>query len=296
MTNFPWPVVRGVQPDWTGRDFDVAGARCAVLDYEAGESGWSEDLTRFHEDTAGQGTHPIDVASRRRAKSALRRYLRADDPNLVLLEVGCSSGFLLEELAADWPARLVIGSDYIAGPLYRLAARMPTIPLLRFDLTKCPLPAASLDAVVILNVLEHIEDHQEAVRQVARILKPGGIVVVEVPAGPQLYDVYDKFLRHYRRYRASEVRQILADGGLTVVSQSHLGSLPYPAFAFIKRRNRRWLNAPEQVQQAIVERAIRDSGHGGFLKWTTAVEEWLARWVDFPIGIRCVAVAVKPAR
>ena len=272
----------------------MGGTRCAVLDFEAGESGWSEDLTRFHEDAAGQGTHPIDVASRRRARSALRQHLRSENPELVLLEVGCSSGFLLEELASDWPGHLVIGADYIPGPLYRLATRMPAIPLMRFDLTRCPLPSASVDAVVILNVLEHIEDHQEAVRQVARILKPGGIVVVEVPAGPQLYDVYDKLLKHYRRYRAGEVRQILEDAGLPVVSLSHLGWLPYPAFALVKRRNRRWLDAPEQVQQAIVERAIRDSGNGPFLRWATVIEEWVGRWVSVPIGIRCVAVAIKP--
>jgi SAM-dependent methyltransferase len=293
---FDWPPLHGLSPIWTGRGFLVGGEARAMLDYEAGESGWSEELTRFHEEAAGEGTHPIDVASRQRARAALRRHVRADRGEVVLLEIGCSSGFLVQELIGDWPEGLVIGSDYIAGPLRRLATRLPNLPLLRFDLIKCPLPSASVDAAVLLNVLEHIEDDEAAVGQVARILKPGGVAVVEVPAGPRLYDAYDKYLRHYRRYELEQVSRLLERAGLTVVTGSHLGCLLYPAFAFVKRRNQRWLAAPEQIQRAVVERNIRRSGQGPLLRFTTAIEEWLARWVSFPVGIRCVAVAMKQGR
>jgi SAM-dependent methyltransferase len=291
--SFDWPTLQGLSPIWTGRGFLVGGEARAVLDYDAGESGWSEELTRFHEEAAGEGTHPIDVASRRRARAALRRHVLADHRQAVLLEIGCSSGFLLRELMSDWPEGLVIGSDYINGPLRRLATRMPDLPLLRFDLIKCPLPSASVDAAVLLNVLEHIEDDEAALRQVARILKPGGVAVVEVPAGPRLYDAYDKYLRHHRRYDLREVSQLLERAGLTVVTASHLGCVLYPAFVLVKRRNQRWLDAPEHVQRALVERNIRRSGQGPLLKLATAIEEWLARWVSFPVGIRCVAVALK---
>ena len=294
MKGFPWPSINGAQPTWNGTGFDLDGRRAAILDFGAGESGWSEELTDFHEGTAGEGVHPIDIASRRRARAALRRHLRVERPEeIVILEVGCSSGFLLEELARDWPRSLVIGSDYIPGPLHRLAPRIGGVPLLRFDLVRCPLPSASVDAAVLLNVLEHIEDHEAAVRQVARILKPGGVAVVEVPAGPHLYDVYDKYLKHYRRYRLSDVRTLVEGAGLTVAAASHLGCLLYPAFAFVKRRNRRWLEASEEVQRQVVERDIDISSRGPLLKWTTEVEEWLGRWASFPMGIRCVVVAVK---
>jgi SAM-dependent methyltransferase len=293
-SQFSWPPLDGVRPIWTGRGFDVAGRNCAVLDYEAGESGWSDALTRFHEDTAGEGTHPIDVASRRRARAALRRHLRADDGTLVLLEAGCSSGFLLRELVRDWPGSLVIGSDYIPDPLYRLASRMPGVPLLRFDLVECPLPSASVDAAVLLNVLEHIEDDTGAVEQVARVLKPGGVAVIEGPAGPRLYDAYDRYLQHHRRYRERELARLLECAGLRVAERSHLGFLMYPAFALMKWRNRRWLDAPEDLQRSIVERSITGSRHSRLLRWTTAIEEQFAGRVRYPAGIRCVAVALKP--
>jgi SAM-dependent methyltransferase len=293
MTQFPWPSIGGVWPTWTGRGFDVGGQHRKVLDFEAGDSGWSQALTRFHEDTAGQGTHPIDVASRQRARAALRRHLKTRPADAVILEVGCSSGFLLRELVSDWPESLVIGSDFIVEPLERLAEQAPTLPLMRFDMVKCPLPSASVDAIVLLNVLEHIDDDARAVGQVARVLKQGGVAVVEVPAGPGLYDVYDKYLRHYRRYRLQELCELLERAGLRVASRSHLGFLLYPAFALVKRRNRRWLDEPEDVQRAVVERSIKQTGRGPLLRWATTIESVGARWLSYPVGIRCLAVAVK---
>lgn len=288
--SFPWPDLDDGKATWTGHGFLVGGQKRSILDYGAGQSGWDDELTRFHEEVAGDGTHPIDAASRRCARAALGQHL---DSRPVILEVGCSSGFLLRELAADWPQGLIIGSDFIAEPLHELSRRMPSLPLLRFDLVECPLPSASLDAVVMLNVLEHIERHDMAVQQVVRILKPGGIAVVEVPAGAQLFDVYDKYLKHFRRYSRRDLRDLLTRAGLRVVSESYLGCLIYPAFALVKRRNRRWLNAPEETQRRIVANQIRQTGRGPLIQWTTAIEERLRNWVNLPCGIRCLAVAVK---
>jgi SAM-dependent methyltransferase len=294
VTAFDWPPVRGVRPQWTGRGFRVGDRSCPVLNYDADESGWSEDLTLFHEEVAGDGQHPIDVASRRRARRALKQHLHDSTERNAILEVGCSSGFLLHDLVTDWPGSLVIGSDYIPGPLNRLAERVPTLPLLRFDLVKCPLPSASLNAVVLLNVLEHIEDHKSATAQVARILKPGGVAVIEVPAGPHLYDAYDEYLRHFRRYRLDELCRMVEAAGLRVVDRSHLGFLIYPAFALTKRRNRGALHASEAVQRAVVEQSISRSRMTPVLRWTMAIEERLGSWLCYPSGIRCVITAVKP--
>src|SRR5205085_10979289 len=121
----------------------------------------------------------------------------------VILAVGCSSAFLHRDLRRELPDASIIGADYVRGPLDDLHRSMPDIPLLQFDLVQCPLPSESVDVVVLLNVLEHIENDAGAMEQVARILKPGGAAVIEVPAGPHLYDVYDKVLMHFRRYRSS---------------------------------------------------------------------------------------------
>lgn len=291
---FDWPSIGKVRPIWTGREFLLDGRQYPVLDYEAGDSGWSDDLTLFHEDVAAEGLHPIDVASRRHARAALKRYLRVDSDRAAILDVGCSSGFLLRDLAEDWPKSLIIGSDYIVGPLQRLATRFPTVPLLRFDLVNCPLPSESLNAIVLLNVLEHIEDDGAAVRQVTRILRRGGIAVVEVPAGPHLYDAYDTYLKHFRRYRLGRLVRMLEGAGLRVLERSHLGFFVYPAFARQKRSNQRTGAASENDHRAIVEQNINSSATAPLLKWAMAIEQQIGRWVRYPVGIRCVVTAMKP--
>ena len=289
--SFDWPLLEGSRPVWAGDRFIVDGRSCHVLDYDGGASGWSEDLTLFHEAVAGEGDHPIDIASRQRARQVLKQHLGQRRP--VLLEVGCSSGFLLRELVQDWPDHLVIGADYIRGPLDRLSSAMPTLPLLRFDLVACPLPSESVDGVVALNVLEHIERDAAAVEQIGRVLKPGGVAVIEVPAGPHLYDAYDKYLHHYSRYRLDELCRMVERAGLAVAERSHLGFLVYPAFAMVKRRNRRALGESEEVQRQVVERSITSSGAGPLLRWATWIEARIGQWVSYPVGIRCVITAIR---
>jgi SAM-dependent methyltransferase len=288
--DYPWPELGPSRPRWTGAGFLVGDRRVGVLAYSGGESGWSDLLTHMHETWAG-ANHPIDDMSRGWAASALRRHVTLPAP--VLLEVGCSSGFFITSLRDQWPSALVMGSDFLRDPLERLAAREPAIPLLQFDLVQCPLPDGSVDAIVMLNVLEHILDDRAAVGQVARVLKPGGIAVVEVPAGPHLYDAYDEFLQHERRYTARTLASLLEGGGLTVLEQSHLGFSVYPAFAMVKRKNRRRAASSSEAKRRVVESNIRQTRTSVILRFLLEGESWLGRYVSFPIGIRTVAVARK---
>ncbi len=64
-----------------------------------------------------------------------------------------------------------IGSDYVRGPLEKLARELPGVPLLHFDLRECPLRDNSVDAVLMLNVLEHIDDEARAMHYVQRIFR-----------------------------------------------------------------------------------------------------------------------------
>jgi len=289
---YRWPTPPGCpgEPVWTGGGFRVGTEVVPFLSYTVGTSGWTDDLTTFHEDNAGSD-HFIDRASRGHALSQVRRH--AAGPAPVVLEVGCSSGFCLEALRGELPHARLIGADYVRGPLELLARRVPDIPLLQFDLVHCPLADDSVDVVVLLNVLEHIEDHEAAVRQVRRVLKPGGAAVIEVPAGPHLYDVYDKVLMHYRRYELSGLCRLLEGAGLSVVHASHLGAFLYPGFWYVKKKNKRYLSAPEDVQKQVVAGAIRKTGRSRLCEGVMWLEACLRRWTAFPFGIRCLATGVK---
>lgn len=294
MVDYPWPSPPGTteKPIWTGHGFRLGDALVPVLWNTIGTSGWTDALTRFHEETAGS-SHWIDRASRQHALEQLRKHARTESP--VILEVGCSSGFMLRLLRERFPHALVIGADYVRGPLEQLAVHMPDVPLLQCDLTECLLPGSSIDTVVLLNVLEHIPDDAAAVRQVYRILKPGGIAIIEVPAGPHLYGIYDKLLLHHRRYSLVALKRLVESAGLQPLEQSHLGFFVYPGFWFVKQWSERCLAKKDTVQQGIVAQNIRDTGKSRLLDVIMRVELLLGKRVSYPIGIRCLLTCAKIA-
>ncbi len=234
----------------------------------------------------------MDVASRANAIEALITHISVDRP--VLMDIGCSSGFMLKALRESFPSSTVIGSDYVRGPLVNLAESNPEIPLLQFDLTQCPLPEKCLDGVTLLNVIEHIEDDASALRQTLRLLKPGGIAVIEAPAGPGLYDVYDKHLMHFRRYRMADLLAILKSAGFEILHRSHLGFFIYPGFVFVKKRNRRYLKADADVQREVVASNIHAVKDSRLMHTVMSLENAMRRYVSYPAGIRCVVICRRP--
>ena len=263
-----------------------------VLSYDTTKSGWTDELTSFHQDTAGDD-HYIDIASRKRTLKALRKAVKADDA--VIIDIGCSSGFMLHVLHEEFPKATLIGADYISGPLQVLAASLPGIPFLQFNLVSCPLFSSSFDAVILLNVLEHIEDDFAAMQQAYRITKPGGVVVIEVPAGPQLFDIYDKQLMHFRRYRLKSLCEKLESAGFEIDERSYLGAFVYPAFAIVKKRNQRYMDCPDEVQREIVAKNISQVRRNPLMNAIMRVEEILRPYVRYPVGIRCVVTCRKPS-
>ncbi|MCC6178218.1 MAG: class I SAM-dependent methyltransferase [Chloroflexi bacterium] len=278
---------------WTGHGFILDGKPTSIVSYVVGASGWSDNLTTFHEEHAGTN-HPIDVASR---NFALEPFKRLSKDNLVVLEVGCSSGYYLRLLRDHLPNATVIGSDYVLGPLRELATTLPDVPIIQLDLVHCPLPSQSIDVVVMLNVLEHIQEDAAALRQVYRVLRPGGLLILEVPAGPLLYDVYDRLLLHYRRYSMRRIRSLFAAAGFEITSATHLGAIVFPGFAAVKLWNRFALS-PNKVRREqetrVVSGYIQATGTNPLLSLAFALERWLGRWISWPFGIRCVLVGRRP--
>ncbi len=280
----------GAVPVWVGNGFSIGGELVQVLEYGSNVCGWTDELTAFHEESAGS-SHFIDNASRQYALRQLKNNLTAQSP--VILEVGCSSGFMLRMIRERLPNVTLLGSDVISGALRQLAAKMPDIPLLQFDLVNCPLPEKSLDAVVMLNVLEHIEDDKKALQQVYRILKPGGIAVLEVPSGPHLYDIYDKMLMHRRRYSLTTLSRLVKGSGFEIIKKSHLGFFMYPGFSIVKKRNKRLLSTEKSVIRHVVQKNIRDTGGNRLLNVLMKIELLMGKCISYPFGIRCLLTCVK---
>ncbi|MFN8111537.1 MAG: methyltransferase domain-containing protein, partial [Thermoleophilia bacterium] len=80
-----------------------------------------------------------------------------------------------------------------------------------------PVEDATMDVAVCAEVLEHLDDDAGAVRQLARVLRPGGLLVVTVPAGPHRMDWTDTWAGHRRRYAAPQLTELLRAGGFVRV-------------------------------------------------------------------------------
>jgi SAM-dependent methyltransferase len=286
--DLPAPAGYSDSPKWDGRNFVFDDQITPVLEYSENFAGWSDDLTALHEEAAGD-SHPIDLASRKDALEQVKRYLPTTDA--VILEIGCSLGFLIRDLVKSFPESLVLGADVVKEPLYKLARYLPGVPLIRFDLLRCPLPDQSVDMLVMLNVLEHIEDDVTALENAFKLLKPGGSLIIEVPAGPYLYDAYDAELHHFRRYSATELNDKLIAAGFSVCRKSHLGFVLYPAFAVVKLLNK-WL--PSRRRQMVVRDQAASTSGSWLVNLAMRFESNYLSAFYLPFGIRTLAVAIRP--
>jgi SAM-dependent methyltransferase len=290
--SFPWPPLKkgGPAPVWSGQGFAVGDEEHPFLQYQDDEHAWEDSLLQMHEKEAG-ADHFIDIASREQAVEGLRFAGRADG---VVLEVGISSGYLLPMLRQAYPDGLVIGADLQRDVSASFHRRDPSFPLMQFDLTACPLPDASVDVFVALNVLEHIQDDAQAMREIYRILKPGGIAILEVPAGAWLFDIYDSMLNHYRRYSMSGLLRLVRQAGLQPLWRSHLGFFLFPGFAAVKLLNRLQYREDPAGARAKVAKQIGGSRRQPFFSFLMRLERRIGRHLYLPFGIRCLMVARKP--
>jgi SAM-dependent methyltransferase len=255
------------------------------------EVNWSEGLEELHEESSR--THFIDVWTRR----AMLTRLGPLAPSATIVDVGCSTGYLLEDLRARLPGASLIGVDLVAGGLRKAHELIPDATLLRADACALPLEDASADALVSANLLEHVPDDRKALSEMLRVLRPGARAVVVVPVGPGNYDYYDRFLGHERRYARGELATKARAVGLVVLDDILLGAPLYPAFWLVKQLNRRRHGRLRGAElEARVRRDIERTKDSPLGHVACRLEErLLARGISAPFGIRGLTVLASPA-
>ena len=206
-------------------------------------------------------------------------------PDDLLLDCGAGTGRFAQEMAAH--CRVLVLDDHEEA-LRLLRTRFRADQILSLAGDQVPLPDASLDYVTALDVLEHTPDDRAVVTGFHRLLKPGGVALVTVPAGMALWSDWDTALHHYRRYARPQLRALFPDTQWELVHVNYTNVAVYPA-VWLVRRWRKWF--PPQGGAARREDQLPAPWLNGVLRWLFVRP---AYWrVPFPFGVSLLLVARK---
>jgi SAM-dependent methyltransferase len=203
--------------------------------------------------------------------------------NLRILDVGCGTGAMsaaMSELGS------VVSAD-LSDLALRYSARRGLRSLSSCDATRLPFRSGAFDAVVALDLLEHIPDDGAAAMEFCRVLTPGGCLFATVPAYRSLWSGHDQALMHMRRYNRAEVRSLIVGGGLRVLRLSYAMTALFPLVWLVRMLERRSPTPQASVKPlpAAVNRAL--------IRVLNAENAALRR-VDLPFGVTVLCVAERP--
>jgi 2-polyprenyl-3-methyl-5-hydroxy-6-metoxy-1,4-benzoquinol methylase len=175
-----------------------------------------------------------------------------------ILEVGCGIGTYTAEIALG--VRQVVAMDlertFIEQAARRLGKR-PNVQLICADATQADLPELldrEFDTVILLDVLEHIEDDFALLARLSARLRPGGHLILKVPAMPSLYSPMDEAIGHWRRYHKRSLAAVFAGAGLEPVRIWPFNAAGVPGWWWNGRLRRR--RSPPQEQVALYNRLV----------------------------------------
>ncbi len=239
------------------------------------------ELREYEMMARDETVHPWFIATRGIIRDAFMEAGITSDSRV--LDVGCATGGTMKSLAGM--ARFTgLDSSPVAA---RLARDISGAEVVLADATMMPFESASFDGVVACHILEHIQDHDAAVSEMRRVLKPGCPLVALVPCHQFMFNHHDRALHHVRRYSRAEFIALLRRNGFTPSKVAWTNSLVFPVTAVAR----------------VLSRLGRDDGPTGsdttvglgpllpLLGAVTGAERLLTRSFPLPFGVGLLVVA-----
>jgi SAM-dependent methyltransferase len=222
---------------------------------------------------------------RRRIVASVLGSVLGGKRDLRILDIGCGTGGMIPILT---PFGRVTGIDPAEAAIgYSLERYSGQAEFLRVDFPRESPPGRDYDLVTLFDVLEHLDDDAEALRRAADLLRPGGRMILTVPAHRLLWSPHDEINRHRRRYAYGEFRERILGAGLAVHRMTYFNTFLFP-LVWGTRRIRRALarkgdrRSDFRIEQDWINNLLAD---------LFGAERFLLRYFDLPFGVSIFAVA-----
>jgi len=213
--------------------------------------------------------------------------LAASRRDLRLIDCGCGTGYNLSLLR---PYGQVFAFDLTAEGARRAGASGR--PIVRADMEHIPFASESFDIATSFDVVQSVPDDRKALREIARVLKPGGYAVLNVTALELLRGDHAEVWGELRRYTPTTAARLIADAGLQAVRISFLFGSLLPLMLAVRTGQK--LLRSFRSPQGDSELHVPPAPVNGALTWLVSREAALARRVPMPFGSSLMLVARKP--
>ncbi len=202
-----------------------------------------------------------------------------------LLDCGAGTGRFALEMQAH--CRVLVLDDHEES-LRILRTRFRPEQILSLAGDQVPLPDGSLEYVTALDVLEHTPDDRAVVAGFQRLLKPGGVALVTVPASMALWSDWDVSLHHFRRYSRSQLKALFPLAQWELLHVNYTNVAVYPAVWLVRKWRKLF---PLPAGQTRREDQMPAPGLNELLRWLFVRP---AYWrLPFPFGVSLLLVARK---
>ena len=209
-----------------------------------------------------------------------------DNPNPRILDVGCGTGANLKMLGLYGQAEGVDISEQAVEFCKRRG--LGTVKLGAIE--DLPFEDQSFDIVTALDVIEHLDDDAAGLQEMRRVLRPGGTLLLFVPAFMFLWGVQDDVSHHRRRYRLPALRRLLEEGGFEVEKATY-ANITFFMPVLLVRTFMRWLGI-----RAATEYGINIKKMNTPLSRIIAAERVFLTRGSFPFGVSALCVARRVER
>jgi SAM-dependent methyltransferase len=203
-----------------------------------------------------------------------------------ILDAGCGTGGNLAHLEGSGTR---VGLDFAPQALEGCRSR-GLARLVRGSITALPFADASFEAAISMSVIYHewVRDPADAVRELHRVLTPGGVLLLDVPSYPSLTSPHDVAVMTARRFTPEQLRTLVEAAGFDVLRVTHWNSLLFPAVWAARR-----LGLVASGRDFETTEVQQSGGRNGVLDVLMRIEAALLRRMSLPFGVSIHCVARK---